>query len=465
MLSAALLPLCFPPWGWWPLILVVLPALILATTGTTSRRAFYLGMLHGLVGYGLALHWFFFIFGRAAFPLFAIMALFTGLFCLLNNYFSNRFSSRVLAVLVTPTLWTAIEFFRSELYFLRFPWITPGTALGPTYLSPILGVYGASFLVLAASAALVRRRTLPLAVSLGLGVLVLGLFRPVRLAPVEGLGVAVTVVQSEACVLPAYAALTAAAVATGSQPDLIVWPEYALPYDVRRSPGDLSALHEIAAESGAILIVGTKTVSDGGAGAWHNTALTLDENGILGEYYKARPVHFFDDGTPGDHFEPVGTRLGAVGTPICFDFDYSDVPRKLTRAGAEFFAVPTFDAESWSATQHLQHAALFRLRAAENARWVASAASSGVSQFVDPNGNVHGSLPPMVVGSLTSEIGRSTHLTFFTRAGWLFPWVTLGGTALLLVFGFLSLRSRGAEGSRPGHLLAPRADLGRRARG
>jgi len=51
VLSAAVLPLCFPPFGWWLLVLLVFPPLLLATTNTTPRRAFYLGMIHGIIGY------------------------------------------------------------------------------------------------------------------------------------------------------------------------------------------------------------------------------------------------------------------------------------------------------------------------------------------------------------------------------------------------------------------------------
>jgi len=230
--------------------------------------------------------------------------------------------------------------------------------------------------------------------------------------------------------------------ARAESPDLIVWPEYALPYDVRKKPDDLALLHKLCADMEAILVVGAKTTIGPGDRNWHNTALTLDKDRVLGEYYKARPVHFFDDGVPGQSFRPIQTPLGAFGTPICFDCDFSDVPRKLVQHGAEFFAVPSFDARSWSATEHLQHAALFQLRAAETARWLACAASSGVSQIIDPHGNVHKSLPPMTTGTGTSRIGKSRGMTFFVRTGWLFPWLALGGTVLLLGYAGLKLVSR-----------------------
>jgi len=432
LLSAALMPLCFPPFGWWPLVLLVFPLLLLATTNTAPRRAFYLGLLQGTVGYGATLSWLFHIFGRAAIPLFGIIALFTALFCLALNFLEKRISSPGLKVLLAATLWTAIEFYRAELFFLRFPWITPGAALGPTFLSPLLGVYAATFLVVATSAGFLHRRTAPLACFMALCVIGLGFFRPGLVEPDPKASLTVTVLQDEDCMLPSYVLLTRTA--HKEAPDLIVWPECSLPYDVRQHDRDFAVLTNLCAQMNAVLVLGTRTVVGAGDRDWYNTALTLDKHGTLGEYYKARPVHFFNDGIAGRNFAPIHTRLGAMGTPICFDCDYSDVARKIVARGAEYFAVPSFDAESWSANQHLQHALLFRLRAAENARWFACAASSGVSQFIDPHGNVRTSLPPMKSGTLTYRIGKSRNMTFFDRVGWLFPWLTVACSALLLVF-------------------------------
>ena len=423
LLSAVLMPLCFPPYGCWPLVLLVFLSLFLATTNTTPRRAFCLGLLQGTIGYGMTLYWFYNIFAQAAIPLFVILSLFTALFCLIFNFFTKQIKSPFLNIFFAATLWTAIEFYRSELFFLRFPWITPGSALGPTYLSSILGVYGMSFLVVAAAAGFMCRRTIKLSVLLSLCIISLGLFRPGLVEPDEKDSLAVTIVQSEDCYLDPYITLTK--MAHKESPDLIVWPEYSLPYDVRKNARDFAILTNLCAEMDAILVVGTKTIVGPEAKDWHNTALVLDERGVLGKYYKARPVHFFNDGIPGREFNPIQTDLGPIATPICFDCDYSGVSRKMVQLGAEYFAVPSFDAASWSVNQHLQHSLLFRLRAAENGRWLACASSSGVSQVIDPHGNVRRSLPLMEKGVMTYRIGRSRHRTIFTRMGWLFPWFTL----------------------------------------
>ncbi len=184
------------------------PLLLYATTGTTTRQAFYLGLGHGMAAYGATLHWLTHIFGKAAIPLFAIMALFTAGFCGLNNGLEKRARSTTAKILIAAGLWTAFEFYRSELFFLRFPWITPGTGLGPTFLSPLVGVYGASFLVVAAGAAALYRKSLPAAVLLNAGVAGLLLARPPAVAPPRNRGFTVAVVQDEDCNLDTHIALS-----------------------------------------------------------------------------------------------------------------------------------------------------------------------------------------------------------------------------------------------------------------
>ena len=437
LVSGSLLFLCFPPFGWWPLVIVSLTALFAAVTNTTSSRAFYLGMLQGIVGYGIALHWFFHVVGIAAIPLFFILAFFTAVFCMLYNCIARWSHSPYFVALVAGTLWTAIEFYRSELFFLRFPWITPGTALGPTLLSPVFGVYAVSFIVAAASAALIRRRTLPLAAALCVLFLLLGIFKPGEVNPAGENAINVTLIQREASRLQDYLELTRDA--QDPEPDLIVWPEYAIPYDVRKREEKFNQLTELCAETGAVLVTGTKTESgDSNDSGWRNTALVVDENGVIGEYYKARPVHFMNDGIPGRSFEPIDSDIGALATPICFDCDYTTVTRRMADLGAEYFAVPSFDAVSWGRTQHLQHAVLFRLRAAENGRWLACAASSGVSQIIDPHGNVHKRLPPLKTGTLTYTIFPEEDKTIFTKGGWLFPWAAMAGAVVILAYAGLS---------------------------
>jgi hypothetical protein len=57
-------------------------------------------------------------------------------------------------------------------------------------------------------------------------------------------------------------------------------------------------------------------------------------------------------------------------------------------------------------------------------------ATSGVSQIIDPNGQVHARLAALEQGAISGLLKRETKLTFFTRFGWLTPWCVLAMTAV-----------------------------------
>jgi apolipoprotein N-acyltransferase len=230
----------------------------------------------------------------------------------------------------------------------------------------------------------------------------------------------VMAVQSEVTDMGNYMELTHG---VDASVDLIIWPEYGLPRDIRRDPRAMGKLVDLAQQRNAVMVVGTQTHLEGKQ--WYNTALTFDGDGELGDHYKNHTVHFFDDGTAGTEARSVDTRLGKVGTPICFDCDYEDVIRRMTAAGAEFFAVPSMDAQHWSTREHVQHGELFRHRAAENGRWMAVSSTSGVTQIIDPYGNRTGEIPLMDDGVLMGEIGKIQSKTIYTRGGWLFPWLAM----------------------------------------
>ena len=218
----------------------------------------------------------------------------------------------------------------------------------------------------------------------------------------------------------------------------VVWPEYSVPYDLRVNKRDWDLVQSLCKERGVTLTLGTQSRPD--EKSWRNIALTVDQRGVRGEHTKVHAVHFFDDGVPGTTALPVLTNHGKIGTPVCFDCDYEGVVREMTAAGAEMFAIPIMDAESWTARQHDQHAELFRIRACENGRWMFVCATSGVSQLIDPNGQVHARLAALEQGALSGVMKRESALTFYTRFGWLTPWGVLAIAAACWVILILPRR-------------------------
>jgi apolipoprotein N-acyltransferase len=422
VLSGVTFAMAYPPLGWGWLVFPGLVGLLLALRGQHGTRARTIGFLHGMAMYGVGVSWLFHIFSTMAVALWCVLAAFTALFAEMQSRASLRGVTGWQFAVFTALNWCGWEFIRAELFPLRFPWMTAGLAMGPNSLLPWIGVYGVSILVVLIAILLTMRfrkfAIAPFAILLSSYIFLSPSSKPQAEDP---LAVSAAGVQLEGVSMDAYVK------ATRDMPKevrLAVWPEYAVPFDLQANLRDLEMVKTLCRDRNITLTLGTQNRA-AGDDAWHNIALTLDPTGILGEHTKVHPVHFFDDGIPGNTALPVQTLHGKIGTPICFDCDYEGVVRRMTAAGAEFFVVPTMDAESWSARQHDQHAELFRIRACENGRWIFVVATSGVSQLIDPTGHVHARLAALEQGTLFGIFKRETKLTFYTQFGWLTPWVVL----------------------------------------
>jgi apolipoprotein N-acyltransferase len=357
---------------------------------------------------------------------------FVGFFAIIFNILSKQIKHDILKVALAAMIWTAVEFYRSDVFFVRFPWLSIGSAVEPTILLPMIGVYGVSFIVIFSCAAMIYKKTRVIGLILFICIALLVKFnhKPVQH---DTEGIRTTVVQYDGYTIEEYIEITETL--TPDDTELIVWSESALIYDVRKFYKDFIILTNFCKAMDATMVVGTKTEDGITQKDWYNTALTIDTKGkVIGEYYKMRPVHLMNDGTPGTRLPIVKSPLGNFATPICFDCDYTSIIRELVNNGAEYFAVPFLDAAYWTKYQHHQHAQIFRLRAAENARWFACSGASGISQFIDPYGNIISSLPPMEQGVLTETIYKSDKITFFTRYGWLFPWLNVLGLVAILLW-------------------------------
>ena len=130
------------------LIVVFLFSLVPLAHLETNRKAFYLGLVVGFGIYAPQLVFFWTIFNAAAIALWSVLAFWVALFLLLSRQALVRY--RRMGLILIPVLWLGLEFFRSELYYLRFSWLTPGLVFSGTEVAKflgILGVYGIGFLL------------------------------------------------------------------------------------------------------------------------------------------------------------------------------------------------------------------------------------------------------------------------------------------------------------------------------
>lgn len=437
VLAGVVYALAYPPLGWGWLVVPGMGGLILVLRGQVGTRARVLGMVHGLVAYGVGLSWLVELFAIFAVMLWCVLGVFHALFAEMLSRAERRGWNGWRLALFAAVNWGAWEFIRAELFPLKFPWMTVGLAMGPNALLPWVGVYVAGTLLVFTIALACVRAWKP-AVVFGVGILAAVVwFRPLaELAADDPQVVKVGGVQLESVTLDDYIKHTR------SLPEdvaYVLWPEYAVAFDIRKNARDWKLVSELCAERGITLTFGTQHQDVEG---WRNIALTMDGEGERGFHNKVNTVHFFDDGIPGTKAGVVETRHGRVGTPICFDCDYEGVSRRMTSAGAEILMVPVMDAVSWSRRQHDQHAELMRMRAAENGRWMFVVGTSGVSMAIDPRGHVHARLAAMEQGTLVANVRRERGVTFYTRWGWLMPWFVLGAAGVLWVMLVLPVRER-----------------------
>ena len=112
-------------------------------------------------------------------------------------------------------------------------------------------------------------------------------------------------------------------------------------------PGPSSEALAAAAKECGVVVVGS-LFERRAAGVYHNTAVILDADGALAGLY--RKMHIPDDPlyyekyyfTPGDlGFRAIDTKVGKVGTLVCWDQWYPEAARLTALRGAEVLFYPT----------------------------------------------------------------------------------------------------------------------------
>jgi hypothetical protein len=109
---------------------------------------FYPMLALGFLFYAPHLGFFWTIFGAAAIALWLVLAFWLALFVLTLRLVRVRFGNGWMLALA-PFIWTGLEYFRCELYYLRFGWLTFGMANFKSSVTLVgLGVFGTAFILL-----------------------------------------------------------------------------------------------------------------------------------------------------------------------------------------------------------------------------------------------------------------------------------------------------------------------------
>ncbi|MHC5055100.1 MAG: nitrilase-related carbon-nitrogen hydrolase [Planctomycetota bacterium] len=361
---------------------------------STVRAAVYGGLALGLLLYAPHLLFFWGIFGPPAMVLWLVLPVWFVAFLLLARVWVTK-GHRVLAAAAVPLIWLGVEYFRGELYYLRFTWLSPGYALShrpPWLLTGLLGMYGTGFLLMLVAGAmgLVPRRARVAAGSAALALLAVMTNLPAGdgVEGGQGPGPLFVGVQTEDEDTTEVVARLEKALSEFPDADVLVLPEYTFHYGI---PEEVT---QWCRDRRRWLIAGTTEPVESRPRAFRNTACVVSpEGGVVFRQVKSVPIQFFMDGLPAERQELWESPWGKVGICICYDLSYTRVTDGLVARGAELIVVPTMDVASWGRREHELHARVAPVRAAEYGVPVFRVASSGISQAARANGTIAARAP------------------------------------------------------------------------
>lgn len=512
LLSGLLLAGAFPPLQWDWLVWVAFLPLLLVPQAPGWPERLLVGYVWGYVQFAGSLQWL----NEVGFGAGWLLALYCGLYPMLwYALFSQavcvaklrpaagfpggallligRLRHGFLLLFYGAALWTALEWVRSWM-LTGFPWNQLGVALYERVtllpLAAWTGVYGLSFLLVLGNLAVAaelsrlagrliggRRAGCPWYV-LTLAVLLLPVFwlssQPEATPPVGVAELQVAAVQGNIpqCrfwseleyqqAVRVYTRLTRAACAEEPRPDLVVWPESAIPASLDYLPYRLqlqALLRDIRTPLLAGAINYRQNPDNPDEPLLFNSVFLFSDTLEIRDYYdKVHRVPFGEYVPGGRHFpwlaEWIGMgrdlspgsvfsliRLpkgGKAGVNICFEDVFPEISRAFVRAGANLLLTVTNDSWYNESAGSRQHLANMVFRAVECRRPFLRSGNNSDTCLVTPGGRIQGLLAdpadgnPFYAGSrrYTLPVYDGWGDTFYTRYGNLFAWLcALAGTA------------------------------------
>ncbi len=468
-LTAGAVPcLAFPtPSLWWLAYVALVPLILLVRAAPTGRRAAVDGWLGG-TGFMLAVHhWLL----PSLSVFIVVLAALLGLLWAPWGWLVRRLlggdpglGALLAALVLVPSAWMMVELVRSWQY-LGGPWGLLGASqwqVRPALrLSSVGGVWLLSFLLVLVNTAVAQLLVLPRARLAGCGALVavaVGSAAVWTLVPgprTSG-SVRIAVVQTgvtgrTTARFDRSARLTAGL--AGSHPDLVVWGESSVGFDLTSHPGLRTRLAALSRRVGADLLVNVDAPRADGRGIYKTSVLVGPHGPTGARYDKMRLVPFGEYipfrsvlgwATRVGRAAPVNRRRGThqvvmdvgrvrIGPLICFETAFPDMSTHLAGMGAQVLVAQSSTSSFQDTWAPAQHASLAALRAAESWRPMVHATLTGISAVYDAEGRQVGprlgtSTSAAHVYTVPLATGRSP----FDRYG---DWVIEASAGLLTLYG------------------------------
>ncbi|MEO3755723.1 apolipoprotein N-acyltransferase [Streptomyces sp. B6B3] len=248
------------------------------------------------------------------------------------------------------------------------------------------------------------------------------------------------------------------------RPDLVLWPENASDLDPYQEPEARQAIERAVDAVGVPVLVGALVDHPTEEGYVENQGIVWDpETGPGDSYTKQHPVPFGEyvpfreqlstfisrldriprDFYPGDGPGVLDVGPARLGDVICFEVAYDGIVRDTVNAGARALVVQTNNATYGRTGQPEQQLAMSQLRAVEHGRAIVTAATSGISAIVAPDGTIEQRTEEFTQDVLTAELPLRDDITVADQVGEAPEWALAG--LGLAAWGWVGLRARRAR--------------------
>jgi apolipoprotein N-acyltransferase len=495
LLAGAVPVLAFPEPAWWWFAWVgLVPLLLVLRASPTAREAAVRGWWVGAGYIASSAYWLAPVTG----PALVLVAFGLGLLWVpwgwaVWRMLAGRSPTRTLlgGVLVLPSGWVAVEAVRSW-QSLGGPWALLGVSQWnqPALLASAAlgGVWLTGFLVVAVNVALVvllltdRARARGTVAVLAVSGLAVG---PVWAAgspePDPGDVVRVGIVQPGDMGGPdgrLERQFRLTEELAPEQPDLVVWGESSVGYDLARSPALVGELVDLTRRTDADVLVNVDALTMDGRIL--KTSVLVTSDGLDGSYVKTRLVPFGEyiplrrvlgwvarvsDAAEVDRGRGEGQvvmRSGEVtfGPLICFESTFPDMARRQVGLGSELLVYQTASTTFQGTWAQPQHAAVAAVRAVETGRPVVHVALTGTTAAFDERGRLLLWVTPGEQTSAVVDLTLADGRTPYAVAG---DWV-LVLAAMVIVAGLVAASLSSGSARLPSGDSRDDADDGRTRR-
>lgn len=232
---------------------------------------------------------------------------------------------------------------------------------------------------------------------------------------------------------------------------VVIWPESTVPLAFSSNDFFKNDIERISRDRKIDIILGSVAEDREQADRIWNSAFLVSNGKTaarydkirlvpFGEYVPLRKVLFFAEKLVhavgefsfGSNDKPL-QGLFSYGPAICYEIVFPQVTRTQVKNGADVLVTITNDAWFDGSSAPRQHLNQARLRAIETDRYVLRAATTGISAFIDPAGQIVEELPMNRAGIIYASFQPRRSTTPYVKLGDWFAWLAILVSALAIV--------------------------------